>query len=446
MTSESWLATDGSPSVPRPIFACGFPADPHRNDAAGRRQSACGFPAASISVGADGPCANSHDDLPMAAGRVRVVIAGGGVAALEAMVALRDLAGELVDVTLLAPEAEFSYRPLAVAEPFDLGTVQRFPLTALAGACGAKHHPAALAAVYPAERRVRTSRLVEIAYDALLVAIGVTARQALPGALTFRGPQDVHALRALVADLEAGRSKCVAFVVPSGVAWALPLYELAFLTADRLAKSGARGAKIRFVTPEAAPLQIFGAQASETVHSLLDEKGIEFLPGKHPYTFERGKLHLVPGGVIEADVVVALPSLRGQAIPGIPHDRDDFIRTDPHGRVEGLASVYAAGDITAFPVKQGGLAAQQADAAAEAIAADAGAGIEPRPFDPVLRGLVITGGAPAYLRAELRGGRGPVSEAGREPLWWPPGKIAGRYLAPFLAEQAGLTFGARAAV
>jgi sulfide:quinone oxidoreductase len=382
----------------------------------------------------------------MAAGRFRVVIAGGGVAALEAMVALRELAGELVDVTILAPEAEFSYRPLAVAEPFDLGTVQSFPLAVLARACGGRHHPGALAAAYSDERRVRTSRLVEIAYDALLVAIGVTARQALPGALTFRGPQDVHALRAVLGDLEAGRSKCAAFVVPSGVAWALPLYELALLTADRLGKSGARGAKIRVITPEATPLQIFGAQASDTVRSLLDEQGIELLLGKHPYTFEDGKLHLVPGGVVEADVVVALPSLRGQAIPGIPHDREDFIPTDAHGRVEGLVSVYAAGDITAFPVKQGGLAAQQAAAAAEAIAAQAGADVEPHPFDPVLRGLVITGGSPAYLRAELRDGQEPVSEAARDPLWWPPGKIAGRYLPPFLAEQAGLAFRAGAVV
>src|SRR6266511_1933036 len=177
MTPESWLAMDGSPSVPRPIFACGFPADPHRNDAAGWRQSACGLSTMPISVRSDGPHDHRYQDDSMAGGRFRVVVAGGGVAALEAMVALRELAGELVDVTILAPEAEFSYRPLAVAEPFDLGTVQRFPL-------------------------------VELAYDALLVAIGVTARQALPGALTFRGRQDVHALRALVGDLEAGRSNC----------------------------------------------------------------------------------------------------------------------------------------------------------------------------------------------------------------------------------------------
>lgn len=382
----------------------------------------------------------------MAAGRLRVVIAGGGVAALEAMVALHELAGELVEVALLAPDAEFAYRPLAVAEPFDLGTVQRFPLATLAGACGARHQLGSLAAVYSETCRARTTRLVELAYDVLLVAIGVTARQALPGALTFRGPQDVDALRALVGDLEAGRIKRVAFAVPSGVAWALPLYELALLTADRLAKRGVSGAEIRLVTPEESPLQVFGPRASETLRSLLEEKGIELHLRKHPYTFERGELRLVPGGFVEADAVVALPSLRGQAIPGIPHDGDDFIRTDGNGRVDGLVSVYAAGDITAFPVKQGGLAAQQADAAAEAIAAQAGADVEPRPFDPVLRGLVVTGGAPAYLRAELRGGRGDASEAESEPLWWPPGKIAGRHLGPFLAEQAGLAFRSRAAV
>jgi hypothetical protein len=54
-------------------------------------------------------------------GGVRVLIAGGGVAGLEALLALRALAGDLVDLELLAPEPAFWYRPLAVAEPFDAG-------------------------------------------------------------------------------------------------------------------------------------------------------------------------------------------------------------------------------------------------------------------------------------------------------------------------------------
>jgi hypothetical protein len=44
----------------------------------------------------------------------RVVIAGGGVAALEAALALRELTGERVRTTLLSPEPEFVYRPMRV--------------------------------------------------------------------------------------------------------------------------------------------------------------------------------------------------------------------------------------------------------------------------------------------------------------------------------------------
>jgi sulfide:quinone oxidoreductase len=111
-----------------------------------------------------------------------------------------------------------------------------------------------------------------------------------------------------------------------------------------------------------------------------------------------------------------------------------------------VPGVFAAGDATSFPVKQGGLATQQADAVAEAIAVDLGLRRIARPFRPVLRGLLLTGGAPLYLRAEL-GPTGEVQvhsdafgetvpiagEASRRALWWPPGKVGGRYLAPYLA-------------
>jgi sulfide:quinone oxidoreductase len=51
----------------------------------------------------------------------------------------------------------------------------------------------------------------------------------------------------------------------------------------------------------------------------------------------------------------------------------------------------------------------------------------------VLRAILLTGGAPLYLRHEPHGGRGDTSVVADEALWWPPAKIAGRYLAPFLA-------------
>ncbi len=61
----------------------------------------------------------------------------------------------------------------------------------------------------------------------------------------------------------------------------------------------------------------------------------------------------------------------------------------------------------------------------------------PRPFRPVLRGLLLTGGEPRFLRADLADDRADDSQATPEPLWWPPAKIVGRYLAPYLAELAG---------
>jgi sulfide:quinone oxidoreductase len=54
-----------------------------------------------------------------------VVIAGGGVAGLEALLALRALAADRVDLTLIAPDDHFAYRPLAVAQPFALGASPR---------------------------------------------------------------------------------------------------------------------------------------------------------------------------------------------------------------------------------------------------------------------------------------------------------------------------------
>jgi sulfide:quinone oxidoreductase len=102
--------------------------------------------------------------------------------------------------------------------------------------------------------------------------------------------------------------------------------------------------------------------------------------------------------------------------------------------VPGADGVYAAGDVTTFPLKQGGLATQQADAAAEAMLAALGVPIVPRPFEPVLKGVLYTDHKPAYLRTTMDG---QGSEPRPYSMWWPPSKIAGRHLAPYLATRAG---------
>jgi sulfide:quinone oxidoreductase len=367
-----------------------------------------------------------------------VVIAGGGVAALEAALALRALAEERVRVELVAPEPHFWYRPLAVAEPFGAGKVRRFELTDLAAAAGATFSLDRIVAVDAHKRTVHGASGVTLPYDALLIACGASPEAAVPGALTFRGPPDIESVGRVLADLSAGSVRRIAFAVPLGASWTLPAYELALLTAARVDAEDIRGVELSLVTPEPAPVALFGSAASEAVRALLDERGVRLYTEVHSLEARDGELQLVQSGPIAADVTIALPRLVGQTIDGVPQTLAGFVPVDPHGGVPGLPDVFAAGDITTFPVKQGGIATQQADAAAEAIAARAGAGVTPGPFRPVLRGLLLTGGAPRYLRSDLAGGSGDSSQVELEPLWWPPAKIVGRHLAPFLAQLAGV--------
>jgi sulfide:quinone oxidoreductase len=364
---------------------------------------------------------------------VRVVIAGGGVAALEATLALRTLAEDRVALQLVAPEREFTYLPLAVVEPFRVGEVGRFPLATLTKAAGAELRQGMVASVDP-ERHVVGSGGEEISYDVLLLALGARPMPVVANALTFRGPQDGPALAALLEEAVAGSVRSIVFALPVEARWPLPLYELALLTGTHLTDRGTRSVAITLVTPEDAPLALFGAEASDAIRELLELRDIDLHPRTVPLRFEGGALHVAPEAVIEADRVVALPLLEGPRLPGIPYDRRGFVSTDDFGRVVSEEDVYAAGDMTEFPLKQGGIAAQQADAAATAIAARSGAPVEPTPFRPVLRGLLLTGVAPRYLRAEA--GTRPGLDI--EPLWWPPAKIVGRYLTPFLAAKLGL--------
>jgi sulfide:quinone oxidoreductase len=366
-----------------------------------------------------------------------VLIAGGGVAALEAALALRALAEERVSVELLAPEPFFWYRPLAVLEPFHTGRVGHFALSELAAAAGATFTLGGLASVEP-ERRVATTEAgALVPYDLLLIAAGADPVTAIPGALTFRGPADTERIERLLGELADGAVSSVAFVVPPGTGWTLPVYELALMTAAWAAQHASQEVAVGIVTPEAEPLQLFGPEASGAVRALLDSHHVGLHCDTHALEARDGELLLAPEGSLEVDRVVAGPSLRGRRIEGIPQDADGFIDVDAHCRVVGVNGVFAAGDATAFPVKQGGIAAQQALAAAESIAAEAGADITPKPFRPVLRGLLLTESEPRYLRHELARAFGESDEVATDPLWWPPAKIVGKHLAPFLGALAG---------
>jgi sulfide:quinone oxidoreductase len=352
------------------------------------------------------------------------------------------MAGDRVHVEMFSPREDFIYRPFAVTEPYGASHPMRYDLGRLAERCGAGFHLASIDSVNGNAQRARTRDGETIAYDHLIAACGARLLAGVSGAVTFWGVADDLRIRDLVRDLLARRLRRVVFTTPAGGSWALPLYELALLAESELSKAGVNDTSLVIVTPEEAPLHLFGRRASERVSDLLGERNIEVITGATPVKYDGGRLSVSPSASIEADAVLSLPRIEGRLIGGIPHDLDGFVAVDDHGRVRGMQHVFAAGDVTSFPVKQGGLATQQADVAAEAIAAELGCEVAADPLDPILRGVLWTGAEPLYLSSYLAGGRGETSTATDEAPWGgdEQGKLVGRYLSRFFADfspQAG---------
>jgi sulfide:quinone oxidoreductase len=365
-------------------------------------------------------------------GRLRVVIAGGGVAALETALALRHLAPEHTEVTLLAPNSDFIYRPMAVREPFAYGAISRYPLQRIADDAGAELLANELAWIDPDRRTLHTEAGKAIEYDALVLALGARARPRYEHAVTIDDRNLDEKLHGLIQDIEGDYIHSLAFVSPGRMAWPLPLYELALMTAARAYDMGIKLATT-IITPEDSPLAIFGAAASNAVAELLAAANIQSINSAYVEVPNSGEVVINPGDrKLRVDRVIALPELYGAAVRGLPSGDDGFIRIDRNCQVPGAGPIFAAGDATEFPIKFGGIASQQADTAACAIAALAGVAVTPEPFEPVLRGMLLTGAKPLYLTASITGGHGFSSQVSDTPSSSPPAKIAAKYLAPYL--------------
>jgi sulfide:quinone oxidoreductase len=379
----------------------------------------------------------SSSPLSPSSEQFEVVIAGGGVAGVEAALALRDMARERVALTIIAPNADFVYRPTAVLEPFRYGETQRYPLAKIARDMGAQLVKDSFVWVDTTARVAHTEMGGQFSYDALLLALGARAQAPYEHALTIDDRRMDEIVHGLIMGVEGGYVKSLALVIPGRIAWPLPVYELALMTAARACEMR-MSLEVTIVTPEESPLGIFGIGASAAVSDLLREAGIAAVTSASAEVPSSGRVLISPGDrQIEADRIVALPEVFGPAVRGLPVSDHGFIPVDLHCQVRATDRVYAAGDATDFAVKQGGIASQQADAAAEAIAALAGADIAPQPFEAVIRGTLLTGGAPKFLSARIADGKGIDSEVADEPSWSPPGKIASKYLAPYLSLAPG---------
>jgi sulfide:quinone oxidoreductase len=356
-----------------------------------------------------------------------ILIAGGGVAGLEAALALHATAGDRAHLTIVAPDPDFSYRPLAVAEPFALGHAHRVPLAQLGAEVGAEIVIDAVVGVDDAAREVRLRDGGSRAFDALLLAPGGRAIVGVEGATTWWPGGDPDVYGGLLRDIDEGYTKRLAIVVPPGAVWPLPAYELALMTAGEAREMGQGDLRVTVVTPERSPLSLFGEEIGAAVADELRWAGVELRTGVVARG-ESGGLVLEPTGErLEVQRVYAVPRIVGPGIDGLPTDDEGFVLADDDALVQGCERTWAAGDSVVSPVKFGGLATHQARRAAAAIARLAGVADVPDPGEPVLHGRLLVGHRTRRLR-----GRGDAEGA---PLWWPQGKVAGEYLPRWLAEH-----------
>jgi sulfide:quinone oxidoreductase len=368
--------------------------------------------------------------------KFRVVICGGGIAAVEGLLRLRRLVGDAAEIELVAPGDELVYRPMAVREPFAFGPPRRYPLRRVARDAEAEWTKDSLEWVDPDAQVVHTAAGGRIEYDALLVAVGARQVEAYKHVATFRDAEADATYHGIVQDIEGGYTRRMAFVQPVGPVWPLPLYELALMTAARAESMDVRDLELSLVTPEPRPLAVFGTAVSDVVADRLARAGVKVYVNSLAKVSEKRTLLIQPQNVeLEDQRIVAMPRTAGPAIRGLPGGgAHGFVPIDKHCAVRGTGGrVFAAGDAANYPIKHGGLGAQMADAAAAEIAVLLGARSEAPAFSPVIRGKLLTGGDPVYMSAHPVGAESFESEVFDDPPWPAADKVIAEELGPYLA-------------
>ena len=364
--------------------------------------------------------------------KLRVVIAGGGVAALETVLALRELAPEQTATTVIAPNDEFVYRPMTVREPFAYESARRYPLARIVHDAGADLLAGELDWVEHDKHVLHTKAGQALEYDALVLALGARAVPRYTHAITIDDRRMDETLHGLIQDIEGGYVDSLAFVSPARMPWQLPLYELALMTAGRAYDMNV-DLSTTIITPEDSPLAIFGSTASDALAERLERAHVKTINSAYVEVPSIGEVVINPGDRhLHVKRVIALPELYGPSVRGIPLGDHGFIRVDPHGRVRDVEDVYAAGDASTSRSSTVESARNRPTWLQPSIAALAGANVVPEPFNPVIHGMLLTDAEPMYLTAKITGGHGFSSEISDTPTWPSGQKIAAKYLAPQL--------------
>ena len=396
--------------------------------------------------------------MGLAIERSKIVVAGGGPAALEALLTLAErLPAGTRRLVLLAPNRALTYRPLsAVAElathpPHELALAD--PVADVDGELIVD----GLAVVDAPRRRLLTRDGEWVEFDHLLLAVGAAALPPPPAWLPWPSEGDPGVLYGLLAAIGSGAFQRIAIVVPETNGWPLAGYELAVILAVAANATGSPS-RITLIAEAERPLAPLGPEAEAQAAAELERAGIEIAAGSparphvppppeivedwYPALLRRllapraprtrARQVAIGDRLREFDLVITLPRSHGPAISGLPVDEHEFIVVDDRCRTP-AERVWAAGDCTTLPLKHSTLAVAQADVAADAIAAELGARIEDPAPPPALTGVLLSGAAERWWEEndDLPEGLEPATHC----LWWPPGRVLGGRLAHYVARR-----------
>ena len=339
--------------------------------------------------------------------------------------------------TCCAASDRFEYRPLAVLEPFDGAPAWSMELERFAADQDVRLVRDALAAVEPDRHVAITAYSGRLSYDALLVCVGARPVRALPGAITFRGGRDAAAVRAALDAVQPGDRghdrlrRAVRRLLDAAALRAGDPRRRA------PARAAGREAQVVMTSPEAAPLEAFGADASAAVAQLLDARGIEFVESR---ARDRGRRRRARARRRPAD-----PSAGGRDHP--PRPGRPARPRPPAGRPRASSPSTTTGACRA-PTASTPRATSPPSRSSRAAWPRSRPMPPPRPCSP-------RSACPSCRARSSRSSRAsstpiasrPTSARRRWPaarsepraysMWWPPSKIAGRHLAPYLATRAG---------
>lgn len=311
----------------------------------------------------------------------RILILGGGFAAISAAETLASAVGSDHEIMLVSNSLEFIFYPAII--PMVFGDFRpeeiRFDLEPLLAERGVRFFCGDVRAINTKSRTVEVAgdRMdLTIGFDFLLVAVG---RRLAPtnvpglheysyGLLTVEG---AIKFKQAIADFESG--SIVVGLCPEA-SLPVPVCETALALAERFEKRIRHGdVSVKVVVPTTLEKAFAGTDLFRDLEAEFDQKGIRLVSDFPVTEVERSRVLSSHGASLEYDLLMLVPPFGGQLALrnlGPVTDASGFARVNPLMQVKGLKNVYAAGEIVSMPgPKFGYIAMRQGKVAARNILA-----------------------------------------------------------------------------